>query len=160
MRIPLLRCLHLQTTQCQWRGSRLARFRPIRATLPGSAWGIHLACTSQVCDVQHYCNAIFIVVISSSLLRLSYGSTSTQRKGVYRPITSLQTLLASTARAWRAPTKNVNLASKRRSSKSCDWTIHLNPTQSKNRFTTALKCGHDHCIVSKWNHNLAFRTLD
>ena len=52
------------------------------------------------------------------LQRLSYGSTSTQRKGVNGPITSLSTLLASTARAWRAP---------------LNWSTHWNPTQNQNR---------------------------
>ena len=43
-------------------------------------------------------------------------------QGGYRHVTSLRrTLLASTARAWRAPPKKCNLASRRRSRKGCDW---------------------------------------
>ena len=40
----------------------------------------------------------------------------------------LWTLLASTARAWHAPPKNVNLPLRRR--KGCDWFAHYNPTQN------------------------------
>ena len=58
-------------------------------------------------------------------------------KGVYGPLTSLRTLLASTARARHVPPKNYNLASRRRSSKGCGWSAHQNPTQNQNRFTTA-----------------------
>ena len=38
-------------------------------------------------------------------------------QGGYGPATSLRTLLGSTSRAWRAPHKNCNLASRRRSRK-------------------------------------------
>ena len=42
-------------------------------------------------------------------------------QGAYGPLTSLRTLLASTARAWRAPPRNC---------KGCDWSVHYNPTQN------------------------------
>ena len=48
-------------------------------------------------------------------------------QGGYGPLTSLRTLLTSTARAWLAPPKNCNLLSRRLSSKGCDW--FQNPMQ-------------------------------
>jgi hypothetical protein len=44
---------------------------------------------------------------SGTEVRLSYGSMSTQRKRVYGPLTSLWTLLASTPRAGRAPSRDM-----------------------------------------------------
>jgi hypothetical protein len=46
------------------------------------------------------------------------------RHGCWGPLTSLWTLLASTARAWRAPPKNCNLPSRRPSSKGFDWSAY------------------------------------
>ena len=65
--------------------------------------------------------------------RADYGSTSTQRKGVYGPITSLRTLLVSPARALR------NHPSRRRSGEGRDWSAHSNLPQNQDRFTTAPK---------------------
>ena len=58
-------------------------------------------------------------------------------KGVYGPLTSSLTLLASTARAGRAPPQTCNLASRRRSSKGCDWSTQSNPPQNLTRFKAA-----------------------
>ena len=82
--------------------------------------------------------------LSSDHWRLSCGSTSMQSKGVYGPITSLRTLLASTTRPWRAPPKNLNLALRPRS--SCDWSANVNLTQNQNRFTS-----HDCVEGSAWS---------
>ena len=40
---------------------------------------------------------------SNTLLRLSYGSTPTKRKGIYGPITSLRTLLAASCASQKLP---------------------------------------------------------
>ena len=45
-------------------------------------------------------------------------------QGAYGPLTSSRTLLASTVRFWRAPSRNCNLRLRRRSHKGCDWSAH------------------------------------
>ena len=72
----------------------------------------------ELCPISNQVSSNPTTTFSDSpVQRLSYGSTSTQRKGLYRPH-------MSAARAGRATPKNVNLPSRRRSSKGCDWSAH------------------------------------
>ena len=67
----------------------------------------------------------------------------------YGPLTSLRTLLASTARAWRGPPRNGNPPLRRHSRKGCDWSVHWNPTQNHK--------GSRGCrVASTWDQNQPF----